>query len=110
MGLNRLFAGYQTITRPRYRRIGGLHTDLQFSKGRSTYHFPDRKPPGRSYRPPHPRNAHSPGSSPIQRVTALATAIAWYARWFSERSGVKVQVEVADDLGRLPPELEKLSM
>jgi PAS domain S-box-containing protein len=43
---------------------------------------------------------------PFLEETGLATAVAWYARGFSERSGIKVQVEVADDLGRLPPELE----
>jgi two-component system NarL family sensor kinase len=43
---------------------------------------------------------------PFLEETGIATAVAWYARGFSERSGIKVQVEVADDLGRLPPELE----
>jgi PAS domain S-box-containing protein len=43
---------------------------------------------------------------PLLEETGLATAVAWYARGFSERSGIQVQLDVADDLGRLPPELE----
>jgi signal transduction histidine kinase len=36
----------------------------------------------------------------------LGLALRWYARGFADRSGIQVEVEVADDFGRYPQEIE----
>ncbi|MFZ0634889.1 MAG: PAS domain S-box protein [Candidatus Acidiferrales bacterium] len=43
---------------------------------------------------------------PMLDEAGLASALRWYAKGFSERSGIYVHVEVADDFGRLPSEVE----
>ena len=43
---------------------------------------------------------------PLLDVAGLASALRWYADGFSERSNIKVDVEIASDFGRLPDELE----
>jgi signal transduction histidine kinase len=43
---------------------------------------------------------------PLLDEVGLASAISWYAEGFSERSGIKVQLEIPDAIGRLPRELE----
>jgi signal transduction histidine kinase len=43
---------------------------------------------------------------PLLDVAGLASAIRWFVDGFSERSKIKVDVEVSDDLGRLPAEIE----
>jgi two-component system, NarL family, sensor kinase len=43
---------------------------------------------------------------PLLDELGLASAIDWYARGFSKRSGVQVSFDVAPDLGRLPQEYE----
>jgi PAS domain S-box-containing protein len=43
---------------------------------------------------------------PLLDIAGLASAIRWYADGFSERSKIKVDVEIATDFGRLPDDLE----
>jgi signal transduction histidine kinase len=43
---------------------------------------------------------------PLLDEVGLASAIAWYAEGFSERSGIRVDLEIQEDIGRLPQELE----
>ena len=43
---------------------------------------------------------------PLLDVAGLASALRWYADGFSERSNIKVDVEIPADFGRLPDELE----
>jgi two-component system, chemotaxis family, CheB/CheR fusion protein len=43
---------------------------------------------------------------PLLDEQGLASALHWYANGFAERSGVKVELEVPADLGRLPQDLE----
>jgi signal transduction histidine kinase len=43
---------------------------------------------------------------PILDDLGLQSALAWYAKGFSSRSGIEVGVDVEKDLGRLPRELE----
>jgi PAS domain S-box-containing protein len=43
---------------------------------------------------------------PMLDEGGLSLALPWYARGFSERSGVKTDVEIADDFGRYPQEIE----
>jgi PAS domain S-box-containing protein len=43
---------------------------------------------------------------PLLDIAALASALRWYADGFSERSNIKVDLEIPSDFGRLPDELE----
>ena len=43
---------------------------------------------------------------PLLDVAGLASALRWYVDGFSERSHIKVDLEIPDDFGRLPDELE----
>lgn len=43
---------------------------------------------------------------PTLDVAGLASAIEWFTRGFSERSGIAVDLEITPDLGRLPQDLE----
>lgn len=43
---------------------------------------------------------------PLLDIAGLASALRWYVDGFSERSGIKVDLEIPSDLGRLPNELE----
>jgi PAS domain S-box-containing protein len=43
---------------------------------------------------------------PLLEDAGLGLALHWYVRGFSERSGVKVKLEIADDLGRHSQEIE----
>lgn len=43
---------------------------------------------------------------PLLDIAGLASALRWYVDGFSERSGIKVDVEVPSDFGRLPDEVE----
>jgi len=43
---------------------------------------------------------------PMLDESGLASALRWYVAGFSERSGISVTLEVADDFGRLPREVE----
>lgn len=43
---------------------------------------------------------------PLLDVAGLASALRWYVDGFSERSNIKVDVEIPSDFGRLPDELE----
>ncbi len=43
---------------------------------------------------------------PLLDDVGLVSAISWYARGFSERSGIQVDLELPSDLGRLPRALE----
>lgn len=43
---------------------------------------------------------------PLLDEVGLASAISWYVEGFSQRSGIRVQLELQDDIGRLPQELE----
>ncbi len=43
---------------------------------------------------------------PLLDVAGLASALRWYVDGFSERSNIKVDLDISDDLGRLPDELE----
>jgi PAS domain S-box-containing protein len=43
---------------------------------------------------------------PMLDEGGLALALRWYARGFSERSDIQAEVEVADDFGRCPQEIE----
>ena len=43
---------------------------------------------------------------PLLDVAGLASALRWYADGFAERSNIKVDVEIANDFGRLPDDLE----
>ncbi|MFY9527900.1 MAG: PAS domain S-box protein [Candidatus Acidiferrales bacterium] len=43
---------------------------------------------------------------PLLDEAGLASALPWYASGFSQRSGIEIQVEIPEDLGRFPPEHE----
>jgi PAS domain S-box-containing protein len=43
---------------------------------------------------------------PLLDIAGLASALRWYADGFSERSNIKVDLEIPGDFGRLPDELE----
>ena len=43
---------------------------------------------------------------PLLDEVGLASAISWYVEGFSQRSGIRVELDVPDDIGRLPQELE----
>jgi PAS domain S-box-containing protein len=43
---------------------------------------------------------------PLLEVAGLASALRWYVDGFSERSNIKVELEVPSDLGRLPTDTE----
>jgi two-component system, NarL family, sensor kinase len=43
---------------------------------------------------------------PLLDDAGLKSALAWYSRGFEERSKIKVNLDISDDLGRLPPEIE----
>jgi PAS domain S-box-containing protein len=43
---------------------------------------------------------------PLLDIAGLASALRWYADGFSERSNIKVDLEIPRDFGRLPDELE----
>ena len=43
---------------------------------------------------------------PLLDEVGLASAISWYVDGFSQRSGIRVQLEIQDDIGRLPQDLE----
>ena len=43
---------------------------------------------------------------PLLDVAGLASAVRWYVDGFSERSNIKVDLEIPDDFGRLPVEIE----
>jgi signal transduction histidine kinase len=43
---------------------------------------------------------------PLLDEAGLASALRWYIRGFTERSGIKVDLELADDFERLPREME----
>jgi signal transduction histidine kinase len=43
---------------------------------------------------------------PTMDAAGFASAARWYVEGFSQRSGVKVALDVPDDLGRLPDEVE----
>jgi two-component system NarL family sensor kinase len=43
---------------------------------------------------------------PLLDIAGLASALHWYADGFSERSNIKVDLEIPSDFGRLPDELE----
>ncbi|HEX3822825.1 MAG TPA: ATP-binding protein [Candidatus Sulfotelmatobacter sp.] len=43
---------------------------------------------------------------PLLDLAGLASALRWYADGFSERSNIKIDMEIPSDFGRLPDELE----
>jgi signal transduction histidine kinase len=43
---------------------------------------------------------------PLLDEVGLASAISWYVDGFSQRSGIRVRLDIQDDLGRLPQDLE----
>jgi PAS domain S-box-containing protein len=43
---------------------------------------------------------------PLLDLAGLASALRWYVDGFSERSKIKVDLEIPEDLGRLPAEME----
>jgi two-component system NarL family sensor kinase len=43
---------------------------------------------------------------PLLDEVGLASAISWYVDGFSQRSGIQVRLEIQDDIGRLPQDLE----
>lgn len=43
---------------------------------------------------------------PLLDETGLQAAVAWYAAGLTERTGLLIDIEIADDLGRLPRDLE----
>jgi PAS domain S-box-containing protein len=43
---------------------------------------------------------------PLLDIAGLASALRWYVDGFSERSNIKVNVDIPSDLGRLPAEME----
>jgi PAS domain S-box-containing protein len=43
---------------------------------------------------------------PLLDLAGLSSALRWYADGFSERSGIKVNVEIPADIGRLPADME----
>lgn len=43
---------------------------------------------------------------PLLDIAGLASALRWYVDGFSQRSDIKVNVEIPEDLGRLPGEME----
>ena len=43
---------------------------------------------------------------PLLDEAGLESALRWYVEGFSERSKIKVELELSSDLGRLPKELE----
>jgi signal transduction histidine kinase len=43
---------------------------------------------------------------PLLEIAGLASALRWYVDGFSERSGIKVEMEIPQDFVRLPEDLE----
>jgi signal transduction histidine kinase len=43
---------------------------------------------------------------PLLDEVGLASAISWYVEGFSQRSGIRVELEIQDDIGRLPQDVE----
>jgi signal transduction histidine kinase len=43
---------------------------------------------------------------PLLDEVGLASALSWYAEGFSERSGIRVQLEIQEDIRRLPRDME----
>ena len=43
---------------------------------------------------------------PLLDEVGLASAISWYVEAFSQRSGIQVRLDIQDDIGRLPHDLE----
>lgn len=43
---------------------------------------------------------------PLLDEDGLASALAWYVKGFAERSGIKVDLKVSPNFGRLPQEVE----
>jgi signal transduction histidine kinase len=43
---------------------------------------------------------------PLLDEVGLASAISWYVEGFSQRSGIKVELQIQEDIGRLPQDLE----
>lgn len=43
---------------------------------------------------------------PLLEIAGLATALRWYVDGFSERSKIKVEMEIPEDFGRLPNDIE----
>ncbi len=43
---------------------------------------------------------------PLLDEVGLASAISWYVEGFSQRSGIQVHLEIQEDIGRLPQDLE----
>ena len=43
---------------------------------------------------------------PLLDIAGLASALRWYVDGFAERSNIKVDLEIPDDFGRLPDEVE----
>jgi signal transduction histidine kinase len=43
---------------------------------------------------------------PLLDEMGLKSAISWYAEGFAERSGIRVDLEMSEDIGRLPSEIE----
>jgi two-component system, NarL family, sensor kinase len=43
---------------------------------------------------------------PLLDETGLRSAISWYVEGFAERSGISVEVQIPENLGRLPSETE----
>jgi signal transduction histidine kinase len=43
---------------------------------------------------------------PLLEIAGLASALRWYVDGFSERSNIKVELEIPDDFVRLPDDLE----
>jgi signal transduction histidine kinase len=43
---------------------------------------------------------------PLLDEMGLRSAISWYAEGFANRSGIRVALEIADTIGRLPSEIE----
>ena len=43
---------------------------------------------------------------PLLDEVGLASALSWYAEGFSERSGIRVELQIQDDIRRLPRDME----
>jgi PAS domain S-box-containing protein len=43
---------------------------------------------------------------PLLDENGLSSALAWYAQGFAERTGIKIELQISEDFGRLPSELE----
>jgi signal transduction histidine kinase len=43
---------------------------------------------------------------PLLDVAGLGSALKWYVHGFAERSGIRANVDLSEDLGRLPREVE----